>query len=594
MRVFVWLFFILFFVESYANHCEEIDSIFLNVTSETGHVPACRCYLNQHSSLLEAIKEVRLGDESFIWIGCSGQNMPSVFRALNSLNETFVSRLFIWDSLINILPTDMFSKVFPRSLIVESSSVSVFRKGAFSKIGNYLKELKLSKNIVKSIDATMFEGISELTSLDVSDNKISTLSAHCFDTLSKLESLSLSGNHLAEIPDSTFKGLTSLKSLDLSNNKLKHIGRDSFHGLQKLEVLTLHSNNLDDIHPLAFEELINLKVLDLGNNTLAKIEIKNMPKLRRFLLNNNSIESLEDVFMKDLPSLEIVSFDHNSIKSIGKDDFQGLISSNRLSSLSLARNHITLVNGDAFASLDSLNTLSLQNNQLTNLTDPTTPGQPPYLRPLSSLRNLFLSHNQLQQVNKELHGLIGLKVLALDHNQIYKIEPEAFKDLPIQKLFLESNKLYYLPEKIFDSFNKEKLQAIDVSNNSWICIWDREWLGNWLQSIGDANLGDLACLSRQNKEEKEDYVGGDGETESSSWMIYLASLLSVVTIISLAAIGYLLVQENRRNRLLFNKLRRVPSDMVRLIPENLSFPTQWSLYSATIAPSLEALHRRQL
>lgn len=46
-----------------------------------------------------------------MWIGCSGQSMPFVFRALNSLDNTFVSLLVIWDTLLNIVPTDMFVKV---------------------------------------------------------------------------------------------------------------------------------------------------------------------------------------------------------------------------------------------------------------------------------------------------------------------------------------------------------------------------------------------------------------------------------------------------------------------------------------------------
>lgn len=47
-----------------------------------------------------------------IWIGCTKQNMPSVYRALNALNKTYISQMWIWNSLINILPNDMFANVF--------------------------------------------------------------------------------------------------------------------------------------------------------------------------------------------------------------------------------------------------------------------------------------------------------------------------------------------------------------------------------------------------------------------------------------------------------------------------------------------------
>jgi hypothetical protein len=51
------------------------------------------------------------GDLDDVWIGCTRQKMPSVFRAINALNETLISKLWIWDSLINIVPNDMFAHV---------------------------------------------------------------------------------------------------------------------------------------------------------------------------------------------------------------------------------------------------------------------------------------------------------------------------------------------------------------------------------------------------------------------------------------------------------------------------------------------------
>lgn len=37
--------------------------------------------------------------------------MPHVFNALKALNGTVISKLWIWDSLINIIPAGMFSQV---------------------------------------------------------------------------------------------------------------------------------------------------------------------------------------------------------------------------------------------------------------------------------------------------------------------------------------------------------------------------------------------------------------------------------------------------------------------------------------------------
>jgi hypothetical protein len=150
--------------------------------------------------------------------------MPAVFRALSALNGTSVSHLIIWDSSMSILPADMFSKVNPSSLVIESSAASVIRNGTFSRIGPHLHHLRLSKNILKSVDKWTFSGLSELQSLDLADNKIGALGQRgLFDSLGMLETLSLKNNHISRIADGAFSGLSSLKHLDLSGNHLVNV-----------------------------------------------------------------------------------------------------------------------------------------------------------------------------------------------------------------------------------------------------------------------------------------------------------------------------------------------------------------------------------
>lgn len=50
-------------------------------------------------------------DEEFIFIGCTAQTMPNVFRVLHAINETNITQLTIWDASISILPTEMLSNV---------------------------------------------------------------------------------------------------------------------------------------------------------------------------------------------------------------------------------------------------------------------------------------------------------------------------------------------------------------------------------------------------------------------------------------------------------------------------------------------------
>lgn len=72
---------------------------------------ACQCYLETPSTSINS-GGGSLDFSDRIWLGCSRQKMPQVFSALNALNETLISKLWIWDSLINIIPTDMFAQVY--------------------------------------------------------------------------------------------------------------------------------------------------------------------------------------------------------------------------------------------------------------------------------------------------------------------------------------------------------------------------------------------------------------------------------------------------------------------------------------------------
>lgn len=70
---------------------------------------ACHCFPETVSS--KERESSLLSSREGLWIGCTRQKMPQVFSALNALNETMISKLWIWDSLINIIPADMFAQV---------------------------------------------------------------------------------------------------------------------------------------------------------------------------------------------------------------------------------------------------------------------------------------------------------------------------------------------------------------------------------------------------------------------------------------------------------------------------------------------------
>lgn len=134
-----------------------------------------------------------------------------------------ISKVVIWNSLINILPSDMFVKVQPEELTIESSMLSLFRSGTFDKIGKRLKKLNLRSNIIKSLDPNLFKQVTTLEELDLSKNKIVNLTKPTFDSLTELKSLLLHGNQIVNIEDGLFENLQKLTVLNLANNKMRQI-----------------------------------------------------------------------------------------------------------------------------------------------------------------------------------------------------------------------------------------------------------------------------------------------------------------------------------------------------------------------------------
>jgi Leucine-rich repeat (LRR) protein len=552
--------------------CEEIDQVFTNSTT-IGEVPACNCY-HEH---ITAPKEETL-ENDHIWIGCTGQNLPVVFRTLNSLNETFLSRLIIWNSLVNILPSDMFAKVRPREVSIESSMLAVFRRGAFDKIGRRLKVLNLRENIIKNIEPFVFKELTGLETLDLSKNKIVGVSKQVFAPLKELNTLLLDGNQLSSFEDGMFEGLTNLRTLNLANNKLTTIKRDTFKGLVNLETLNLVGNSISNVDWAAFAHMKRLRILNLGGNQIKEVSIRGFDNLQQLFINNNLLESLQKVSLRDLPNLTYLSLDRNMIQNIGHDDFSGLGQSIRLMSISLAENQIYNIDGRAFDPVHQIIALSLQNNFLKTLKSKND--QVPFLRPLKKLKSLFLTGNGITTVaDGDLTALVELKELSLDQNKIEKIDKNAFRGLKLKKLFLNENALYYLNVGTFDDLNPDELEIIDLSGNNWECVCGKEWIGIWLKKIGTANspLGSLGCLEN---------ICPDDEfnnTYHPLWITGFAICLTGFSIVTLFAIMYLLFQEGRRHWP-FNPIaiRQIGSDKEKLISDSMTFPNPATIPDANL------------
>ncbi|VDN05186.1 unnamed protein product [Thelazia callipaeda] len=500
--------------------------------------------------------------------------MPQVFRALNALNETMVSKLWIWDSMINILPSDMFAQVRPRVLSIETSRLSLFRPGAFSRIGRRLRVLRLRNNIIKRIEPFMFKDLDYLQLLDLGSNKITSIVSGELSLLKDLETLVLSDNQISVIEDGAFGTLSNLKTLNLANNKLTNISVETFHGLNSLEALNLQSNNIMFVDWNAFAQLKDLKYLNIGNNHISRVDLRGLKSLEKLFLNNNNIHSMKRVTLHDLRNLHSLNLDRNSITEIHDGDLHSLDESVRLSTLSIAANKIRKIEARALDPVHQITTLSLQNNQLYSLSISDGAAEISFLKPLKKLIRLYLSNNNLMRVGEhDFSALNSLKVLALDHNQIEEIHGKALRGLPLKRFYLNRNRLYHLPKRLLEDQNISLLNVVDLSDNLWQCVCGEEWISHWLSLIGDRNVadGNMGCIESEicaSKRTKEE--------EHSVWITVVASIIAVISLFILIAIAFLYVEDGRQMQKLAYPLRRVPLDLRQLIPNGsvMSLPSE--------------------
>ncbi|VDL73682.1 unnamed protein product [Nippostrongylus brasiliensis] len=532
--------------------CDAIDRAFRAAT-DVNETEACKCFHKGFDATIDGIT-----------IGCTGQTLPHISKALHSVNESFPEKLRIWDCHITIIPSDMFDQVKPKYLSIERSFLALLRENAFGSIGPRLHGLYLRNNHLKGVNRSMLQGLASLLELDLSGNRISSLSAGVFDLTPELRELSINDNDITTIEEGTFARLASLKKLSLSGNQISAITKNMFKGLDSLEVLNLQNNQITSIDWSAFANLKQLRTLDLGTNHFSNVELRGLENLQKLFLNNNSINSLKSVSLRDLPSLILLSLDRNSISEIADGDLSGLARSTRLESLTVAANNISQISQRAFSPVQHLNVLAMQNNQLTTLTKDGVS----YLRPLRRLTTLLVSGNQLRAIGE--HDLPRtLLVLAADHNLLEKIDVKAFDGMTLHKLFINNNKLPFLHRHTFDSISFDTLEAIDITSNAWQCVCGEEWLGDWLEKAGDSDVGDgvLGCLVTA---ARRCAVDPQMETDEvrSVWVTVTASILAAVSLLVLIAIAFLYITDGKQRVVLMRPLvRRTDSDLHKLIAD---------------------------
>lgn len=250
--------------------------------------------------------------------------------------------------------------------------------------------------------------------------------------------LDLSNNDFTAIPPQ-LASFEFLQYLDISENKISRLKPNSLQGLGALRMLNLSKNNISSwtsINPRTLLlPAVSLTELSLAENPITSFSTND----ENLLLVSNSLRML------DLSNCKITKVNGQQVLQGMKELKQLILHGNQLRSVS-----------DLIS--DSLTTLDLSNNRLTNLL-------PNVLTNLPALTYIDLSRNHrisLQTKQGEYVQSESLKRIDLSFCNMDNIELEGFPALITA--ILKGNMIRQLTRESF--INTQMIEHLDLSANS--------------------------------------------------------------------------------------------------------------------------------
>ncbi|XP_011499113.1 PREDICTED: leucine-rich repeat-containing protein 15 [Ceratosolen solmsi marchali] len=314
-------------------------------------------------------------------------SLQTISRHLRHSRPGMISLLDVTVSGISTLPANFLEDVALHGLVVSTGELRRVNENAFTALARPLQALGLPNNLLDGVPTVALARLIGLERLDLTHNKLKTLEATSFQGLSNVTYLDLSDNLLSQLSPQAFASLPSLRSLKMHGNRLSVSALSALRGLRNLEELDLSANLLSG---------------PLGPSLLPA-----MPRLRYLTVAENELKNVQQGALMGLKNLTSLSLTHNQIDVLEDDAFKYL---STLTHLDLAYNGIVAVSSSSLAHLEKLKILDLTHNFLRSLNGDL-------VVPLRSLENLRLDDNDITMVTTDLPtSKLKLKSLSLADN----------------------------------------------------------------------------------------------------------------------------------------------------------------------------------
>ncbi|PIC46380.1 hypothetical protein B9Z55_006090 [Caenorhabditis nigoni] len=374
------------------------------------------------------------------------------------------------NNITHLMDTNEVTFESEMKVILRNNKIRRLDKNSFRSFRK-IRELDISYNQIQTIEDSSFETVGHMQSLDLSYNKIAYLPRGMLKNFAKtLKTLKLAENMVHATPEA-LRDLRNLTHLNLNGNKLNRIDGDVLRGCKDTLVeLFIANNYLENIPHGVLSGMKQLEHLDISKNkimtlkkpsSLLSITTDENSSVRRLNLAGNRINNMSDVHIfEHMPYLTYVDVSFNRIRFISPRVFEKLKS---LESLFLQNNQMT--HFPSLFRLEKLRHLMLDNNQIQKIDNFS-------LADLPKLQHLSLAGNQIDLITENMFGSSSsseLKSLNLAHNKIHTISSRSFSDLDnLQQLRLSHNNIRTIPSMTFA--NLKNLRYLDLSHNRIIKI----------------------------------------------------------------------------------------------------------------------------
>ena len=302
--------------------------------------------------------------------------------------------------------------------------------------------LDLSNKGIKTVPSEISQ-LTYLKRLFLSNNEI-TKFPEAITKIFSLEDLSLSNNQISEVPD-TICQLANLKELSLWGNKISKIS-NAIAQLESLEEIDLSRNHIVVI-PISVTKISSLKILHLENNQIREIpsEIGQLKNLSHLFLYSNEIREIPSS-ISQMTDLKTLSLYCNQIREIP----EAVCQIPKLEDLTLFSNHLRKLPKSISQLKKTLKKLWLSLNQINEIPDE--------IGKLSNLQVLDLSNNQIVEIPVTINQLLKLQELDL-RNNLVPIPPDILEDYKNPSAILK----YWQVLGIIDNAVQNRLNIVDLS-----------------------------------------------------------------------------------------------------------------------------------